>query len=270
MQQSATLKPGTWLRPPAAPEKVEDVGVRRGFLEELLLKILYLSGPLTLPELAELVRLTPQVVEELFRRIRAEQLCQVTGMVGNARRVAISSAGRSRALELLSHNQYTGPAPVSIESYVKQVRLQSVRNVAVHPPAMQHALKHLVLDERTVSQLGTALNSGGSIFLYGPTGAGKTTIAEALPKVLADDMVWIPHAVEIDGQIIVVHDPLIHRVVQSSHEAGNDARWGLCHRPGVGVGGEVTIRMVDLQFNPGDKVFFAPGPVKANNGVVYI
>ena len=114
MPPSATVKAGTWPRPPAAPDKIEDVGVRRGFLEELLLKILYLSGPLTLPELGELIRLTPQVVEELFRRLRAEQLCQVTGMVGHARRVAISTSGRSRALELLSHNQYTGPAPVSL------------------------------------------------------------------------------------------------------------------------------------------------------------
>ena len=270
MQPSAPVKAGTWLRPPAAPEKVEDVGVRRGFLEELLLKILYLSGPLTLPELGELVRLTPQVVEELFRRIRAEQLCQVTGMVGNARRVAISSAGRARALELLSHNQYTGPAPVSLESYVKQVRMQSVRDVVVRPATMARALSHLVVDEKTVSQLGTALNSGGSVFLYGPTGAGKTTIAEALPRVLAEDMVWVPHAVEIDGQVIVVFDPLIHKVVQSSHEAGNDARWVLCHRPVVVVGGELTIEMLDLQFNPMTKFYAAPGQMKANNGVLII
>lgn len=270
MQPSAPVKAGTWLRPPAAPEKVEDVGVRRGFLEELLLKVLYLSGPLTLPELGELVRLTPQVVEELFRRLRAEQFCQVTGMVGNARRVAISSAGRARALELLSQNQYTGPAPVSLESYVKQVRMQSVRDVAVRPAMMERALAHLVLDEKTVSQLGTALNSGGSIFLYGPTGAGKTTIAEALPRVLAEDMVWVPHAVEIDGQVIVVFDPLIHKVVQSSHEAGNDARWVLCHRPVVVVGGELTIEMLDLQFNPMTKFYAAPGQMKANNGVLII
>jgi energy-coupling factor transporter ATP-binding protein EcfA2 len=270
MPPSATVKAGTWPRPPAAPDKIEDVGVRRGFLEELLLKILYLSGPLTLPELGELIRLTPQVVEELFRRLRAEQLCQVTGMVGHARRVAISTSGRSRALELLSHNQYTGPAPVSLESYVKQVRLQSQRDVAVRPAAMERALAHLVLDEKTVSQLGTALNSGGSIFLYGPTGAGKTTIAEALPRVLAEDMVWIPHSVEIDGQIIAVHDPLIHRVVQSSHEAGNDARWVLCQRPVVVVGGELTIEMLDLQFNPVTKFYSAPGQMKANNGVLII
>ena len=270
MQPSAPVKAGTWLRPPAAPEKIEDVGVRRGFLEELLLKILYLSGPLTLPELGELARLTPQVVEELFRRIRAEQLCQVTGMVGNARRIAISSAGRSRALELLAHNQYSGPAPVSLESYVKQVRLQSVRDVAVRPDSMERALEHLVLDEKTISQLGTALNSGGSIFLYGPTGAGKTTIAEALPRVLAEDMVWIPHAVEIDGQVIVLFDPLIHKVVQSSHEAGNDARWVLCHRPVVVAGGELTIEMLDLQFNPVTKFYTAPGQMKANNGVLII
>jgi predicted ATPase with chaperone activity len=173
-------------------------------------------------------------------------------------------------LERQSQRQYAGPAPVSLESYVRQVRQQSVRNVEVHPPAMRSAFAHLMLDDQTLTQLGTALNSGGSIFLYGPTGAGKTTIAEALPRVLADDRVWIPYAVEIDGQIITVHDPLIHRDIQSPVATSHDPRWVLCHRPTVVVGGELTIEMLDLQFNPVTKFYAAPGQMKANNGVLII
>jgi MoxR-like ATPase len=270
MNQSAILKPDTLPGAPVAPETVEDIGARRSFLEELLLKILYLSGPLTLPEWGDFARLRPQIIEELFRRLRTEQLCEVTGMVGNARRVAITSQGRARAGVLMSMNQYAGPAPVSLESYVRQVRLQSVRKVEVHPPEMQRAFAHMVLNEQTLSQLGTALNSGGSIFLYGPTGAGKTTIAEALPRVLALDRVWIPYAVEIDGQVINVYDPVIHKTIETPSTATSDPRWLLCHRPTVVVGGELTIEMLDLQFDSVTKFYAAPGQMKANNGVLII
>jgi|SRR5579864_970268 len=270
MDQSAILKPETLPNAPVAPDSIEDVGTRRSFLEELLLKILYLYGPLTLFEWGDFARLRPQIVEELFRRLRTEQLCEVTGMVGNVRRVAITSQGRARAGVLMSMNQYSGPAPVSLESYVRQVHLQSVRNVEVHPPEMQHAFSHLVLDDQTLTQLGTALNSGGSIFLYGPTGAGKTSIAEALPRVLAQDRVWIPYAVEIDGQVITVYDPVIHKTIDTSSTATSDTRWLLCHRPTVVVGGELTIEMLDLQFDPVTKIYAAPGQMKANNGVLII
>lgn len=270
MDQSAILKPETLPNAPVAPDSIEDVGTRRSFLEELLLKILYLYGPLTLFEWGDFARLRTQIVEELFQRLRTEQLCEVTGMVGNARRVAITSQGRSRAGVLMSMNQYSGPAPVSLESYVRQVHLQSVRNVEVHPPEMQQAFSHLVLNDQTLTQLGTALNSGGSIFLYGPTGAGKTSIAEALPRVLAHDRVWIPYAVEIDGQVITVYDPVIHKTIDTPSTATNDPRWLLCHRPTVVVGGELTIEMLDLQFDPVTRFYAAPGQMKANNGVLII
>jgi ABC-type glutathione transport system ATPase component len=173
---------------PQLPQSVADVGVTRSFLEELLRTILYLSGPFTFFDWVRLARLSRDVVDEPFERVRKEQLCEVTGMVGNDRQIATSQA-RSRARELLSWSPYAGPAPVSLATYARQVRRQSVRNVEVHPAIMRNALAHLVLDDRTVTRLGTALNSGGSIFLYGPTGSGKTTIAAALPQVLADDRV---------------------------------------------------------------------------------
>ena len=267
--EAAIPKPET-LHTPVAPENIADVGARKSFLEGLLLKILYLSSPLTMAEWGDQARLKPRIVDELFRRLRSEQLCEVTGMVGNVRRVAITSQGRSRASELMALNQYAGPAPVSIESYVRQVRLQSVRNLEVHPPAMRQAFSHLVVDDKTLAQLGTALNSGASIFLYGPTGAGKTSIAETLPRVFAQEAVWIPYAVEVDGQIITVHDPLIHKTVAAASVPNSDPRWVLCERPTVVVGGELTIDMLDLQFNSGTKFYAAPGQMKANNGVLII
>src|SRR5215469_3676513 len=120
---------------PMAPESVDALDVPRSLLEELLLKILYFAGPLSVPDWGDLIRLKPLVVDELFRRLRKEQLCEVTGMAGSARLVGITSQGRSRALELLAQNQYSGPAPVSLKSYVRQVRSQSVLNAEVHPPA---------------------------------------------------------------------------------------------------------------------------------------
>jgi predicted ATPase with chaperone activity len=253
------------------PESVADLDVRRTFLEELAIKTLYLSGSSSLAYLAEQMRLPFTVVEELSRRLRKDQLCDVTGTdpVGFPN-LAITSQGRSRALDLLSLNQYAGPAPVSLQSYVEQARAQSVRHIEVHEPDIERAFAHLVLNKNTLRQIGTAINSGGSIFLYGSTGAGKTTIAETLSQVFAHDRVWIPYAVEVDGQIIVVYDPLIHRSVQASESPKCDARWVLCQRPTVMVGGELTIEMLDLEFNPATKFYVAPAQMKANNGVLII
>src|SRR5581483_4726778 len=123
-------KPG----PPPTPESVAEVGVRQGILEDLTLKILYLNGSLSLRELSFAMRLGFGVVNELLRRLRTEQLCEVTGMTGNIPQIAITTNGRARALELLSQNQYAGPAPVSLESYVRRVKQQSVRDTEIHPP----------------------------------------------------------------------------------------------------------------------------------------
>jgi len=258
------------LPAPVAPETIDQVASRRTFLEHLLLKILYLSGPLTMTDWGNISCLGPLIIDELFRRLRSEQLCEVIGMVGDIRRVAITSQGRARAAEFMTLNQYAGPAPVLLEDYVRQVRIQTVRNLPIHPAAMKRAFEHLVLDDLTLTRLGTALASGGSIFLYGPTGAGKTTIAEALPRVLADDGVWIPHAVESDGHVIAVFDPIVHRRIERATSSKSDPRWVFCERPKVVVGGELTIEMLDLQFNPVTKFYTAPGQMKANNGVLII
>lgn len=252
----------------AEPRTAFETGIRKSVLEGLALKILYLTGPLSLFDLSRQIRLSLEVVEEIFERLRSEQLCSVTGLVGNVPNIAITTQGRARALELLSMNQYAGAAPVSMESYTQQVRLQSVHNVEVHQPEVEKAFSHLVMDSKTLRQLGTALNSGSSIFLYGPTGTGKTTIAETLSRVVGEDKVWIPHAVEVDGQIITVYDPLVHKRAEKAPLG--DARWVLCQRPAVMAGGELTIEMLEMQFSPVTKFYSGPLQMKANNGLLII
>ena len=161
-------------------------------------------------------------------------------------------------MELLSHSHYAGPAPVSLESYVDGAQAERAQFV-VHSADVDRAFAHLVVDEKLLWQIGTALNSGYSIFLYGPPGIGKTTIAETLSRVLAEDDVWIPYAVEVDGQIIAVYDPVIHKRIAEPEAEDRDARWVLLHRPAVLVGGELTVEMLDLQFNPHHQVLHRPG-----------
>jgi predicted ATPase with chaperone activity len=191
-------------------------------------------------------------------------------MTSNIPQIAITSQGRSRAMELLSQSHYAGAAPVSLESYIEQTRKQSVKNVEVHAADIKRAFAHLVIGSEMLRQFGTALNSGSSVFLYGPAGVGKTTIAETLSRVLAEDEVWIPYAVEVDGQIITVYDQAIHKRAPESEPENHDERWVLCHRPAVLVGGELTAEMLDLQFNAITKFYVGPVQMKANNGVLII
>jgi predicted ATPase with chaperone activity len=159
---------------------------------------------------------------------------------------------------------------VALSSYVEQVRKQSVQKVEVRPADVKRAFAHLVVDEKMLWQFGTALNSGCAIFLYGPAGVGKTTIAETLSRVIAEDAVWIPYAIEIDGQMITVYDAAIHKRIPESEHEDRDERWVLCHRPAVLVGGELTVEMLDLQYNALTKFYVGPVQMKANNGVLII
>jgi predicted ATPase with chaperone activity len=258
------------IGPEYRPQSIEEVDVRQIVLEDLALKTLYLSGSLSILELSEKTRLSFEVAQELSFRLRAELYCQVTGINGHIPQIAITSQGRSRAMDLLSQNHYAGPAPVSLESYVEQTRKQSVRKVEVHADDVRRAFAHLVIDSEILRKFGTALNSGSSIFLYGPPGVGKTTMAETLSRVVADNAVWIPYAVEVDGEIITVYDPAIHRRATELEPKSRDERWVLCQRPAVLVGGELTAEMLDLQFNPVTKFYVAPVQMKANNGVLII
>ena len=256
--------------PDHRPWNIGETGVRDTILEDLALKCLFTHGPFSLLELAELSKLSFEVAEDLFTRMRSKTLCEVTGMTGNVPKIAITSKGRSRALELLSQSLYAGVAPVSLESYVHQVRRQSLKSFEVHPEHVERAFEHMVIEPKMMRQFGTALNSGAPIFLYGPPGTGKTAAAETLSRVLATDAAWIPYAVEAEGQIITVYDPAIHKRIEIPKGHKYDERWVLCRRPAVMVGGELTMDMLDLQFNPVSKYYVGPVQMKANSGVLII
>jgi hypothetical protein len=261
--------PGTLELVGKEPETVEKTGVPINLLEGLAVKILYLAGELTLAELGRRTHLGPDVIYEIFEFIRKDKLVEVTGMVGGNHRIVCTSKGQTEAQQLMARDMYAGPAPVSLESYVELVRLQSVSSVVVHRADLERAFDKLVISDTMLDQLGTALVSGQSIILYGPTGTGKTAIAETLPRIYKDS-VWIPHAVEVQGQIISVYDKLLHTSRGERMPPDCDARWELCRRPRVMVGGELTMELLDLQFNPALGFYSAPIQMKANSGILII
>jgi len=255
--------------PLAAPQAVRETGLRRGFLEELAIKTLFLNGELSLVELAERMCLSLGTVEEIFQVLRKEQLCEVKGMSWGSHRIAPSSQGRNRAMELLALSQYAGPAPVPLESYSIRVRTQSIQQTQINPQNLVRAFSEIVIDEDIVARIGAAVVSGTSLFLHGPSGTGKTSVTECIPAIF-DDAIWIPHAVEVDNQVISVYDPGIHRPIERSFPEESDKRWVLCHRPRVIAGGELSLEMLDLQFSATTRFYAAPLQMKANNGVLVI
>ncbi len=251
------------------PETIEETRVPINLLEDLAVKILYLAGELSLPELGRRMRLSYSVIHEIFEHIRKEHFVEVVGMAGGVHRIVTTSKGQAEAQSVMSRDVYSGPAPVALSAYVEVIRAQSVRDVEFHRPDLYKAFENLVVSDSMLDQLGAALVSGQSIILYGPTGTGKTLIAETLPR-LYKDSVWIPNAVEIQGQIITVFDPHVHKSREEIMSGDCDRRWVLCRRPRVMVGGELTMEMLDLQLNPALGFYSAPLQMKANNGILII
>ena len=248
----------------------ESLGVRRSVVDGLTLKTLFYLGEASVHELGEQLHIAPYIVEGTFQRMRKDQLCQATGLAGGGHRITLTSAGRARAAELLNVDQYVGAVPVSLADYVERVKQQSVRDVVVHPPDVDQAFKELVLDPPTLAQLGTSVVSGRAIFLYGPPGTGKTTVAENLSEIFRKESVWVPYAIEVDGQIITVYDAHVHEKIEGAGPLDGDGRWIKCRRPRLMVGGELTIDMLDLQFNPVTRFYTAPVQMRANNGFLIV
>ncbi|HLF25245.1 MAG TPA: ATP-binding protein [Anaerolineae bacterium] len=271
-----TVKPPTFE--PPMPHSIEESGLNLGFLSDLVLKVMYFEGYLSGSQIAERVRLPFNgLVDQVLEFLKREQLAEVKGQGGfgeQAYQYAITLKGRDKAREALDRSHYAGAAPVTLETYQRAMQRQSLKDFTVHQRTMRQGLAHLVLNERTFSQVGPAVNSSRSIFLYGPPGNGKTAIGESIGRMVLTENIYVPHAIEVDGQVIKVFDNVNHqRVGESTGQLRNrnvDPRWVHIRRPVIIVGGELTLETLDLVWDEVNKYYEAPFQMKANGGMFLI
>lgn len=252
---------------PKAPGKHEDMDVPVSLIEDIVLRYLYTRGTGSLKEVSKAIRLPFPVMHDLFQRMRQQQMFEITRMEGNDYIFTLSGIGREHASKRFLVSHYCGPVPVSLKAYNAAVRSQNTR-VAVDRATLRAALADLVVTDRFLDELGPAIVSQKSIFLYGPTGNGKTSIVTRLARIHQDTVV-IPHAVEVDGQVIVLFDPAVHHPVDEQLE-GLDPRWVVCRRPCIVVGGELEPSMLELQLEKTTRIYAAPVQMRANNGTLVI
>ena len=264
---------------PPAPRLPQDTGLPLLLLTELLLKVMHQHGLQRLHELSQHLKLGPALLEDLFVQLRKETLAEVRhrGALDGDVTYELTQAGRARAADALSRNLYSGPAPVPIGAYTERVLAQSVSDMSVTKDRLEQELADVAMRPELRDQLGAAMNSQRAIMLYGPPGAGKTYLCEQMARLLTGNIV-VPHAVEVDGEVIRVFDPLVHRLAHTpegprltiDNRQRADARWVLCERPIVVTGGELTLEMLDLVFDPRAGYYQAPPHFKANNGMFLV
>lgn len=268
---------------PQVPTTVAGTGIDLVLLLELAIKGMYTENIETASHLSRVMKLSNTVVDQLIKaaadRKLVETLAAASGVnTRSEMRLTLTRAGREWAADALSRGQYFGPAPVSLKDYQERIRLQRITNEVISREKLVAAFSGFVIPDRFLNRLGPAVNSGNAILIYGPAGNGKTTIAEIVGKMF-ENIIYVPHCIEIGGEIMKVFDPTVHRVVDDAPASAGqsslrrsrlDTRWVACHRPMVVTGGELTIEMLDLKFNPIAKYYEAPLHIKALNGVFLI
>ena len=268
------------------PHSLAETGLGQQLLAELVIKTIYHGGRLTGHDIAQTVKLPFIIVQEVLAYLKAEGFVEVVGSQGvseQAYEYSLSNRGREKAIEAIRRSPYHGPAPVPVDQYISVLTRMQAEQPIINREALALFAQDLVLKDDMVQMIGPAINSGEPIFLYGPTGNGKTSLALALGRSIASmEPVFVPYVVEVGGQLVRVFDPVIHHEVQEERSGvfylfpglaskpAFDRRWVQIQRPLVVVGGELTMSKLDPSFEPAEGLYHAPLQMKANGGTLVI
>jgi predicted ATPase with chaperone activity len=269
------------------PQTIEETGLDFSMILDLVVKSIYFSGRPAARQIAAQLALSFPVLDEVLAFVKREQFAEVVGSSGMGEQLyqySLSSKGLEKAEEALARNQYIGPAPVPFEAYLDILRRQSVRSVRITSENVEQAISNLVLDPSVGAALGPAVNSGRSMLLYGGSGNGKSTITNAIGKMLPGE-VLIPYAVDLNGIIVKLFDPRVHQEIPPEKQldrrasdvtagGGNDRRrdrrWVVSKRPFIATGGELTLKDLELRYSPQSQFYIAPLQWKANSGILIV
>lgn len=264
----------------AEPKTLEDLQIPESIVIDLILRLLFNEGNVSLSRFVEVIRISNGITDKILLWLQKEHLVDVSKTTGEMGRLGyvytLTDAGEIRARDSMDRSQYVGPAPVPIHYYNRGIELQTEQTRQVTSRQVIDALKFMVLPSNFHRRIGPAINSGSSLFLYGPSGNGKTTIAETIGELIAGtDPIWLPYALTAGGQIIQIHDRLVHEAIpvkrgRTTEFGRTDRRWGLFKRPSVTVGGELKMEDLDLRYDPIAKIYEAPLQLKANGGMFLI
>jgi predicted ATPase with chaperone activity len=272
--------------------EAQELRIPPSLITDIIFRILFNEGNASVSRMAEIMGVHVRIVDTTMSHMKQEHLVEVSkaGSLGSLSfTYNLTDAGIKRARDSFERSQYVGRLPVSLEDYNKAILLQTGQKRHISPRQVQAALSHLVLPDNFHRRVGPPLNAGSSLFLYGPPGNGKTTVAQALADLLAeDDPIWLPDAITVGGQIIRIFDPLVHEPLSPDDLSmqmsltgslnGNgktdklrvDNRWRAFKRPAVMVGGELTMESLSLRYEPIAKIYEAPLQLKANGGMFLI
>jgi hypothetical protein len=262
------------------PGSITELEIPENFLANLLLKHAFYLEVFTLSDMTSRLKLNSAITLHLIDYLRREKYVEVRGsgtLNGSATaisqnyRYSLNDTGKRRTSKLFEFDSYVGPAPVTLEDYWRQVEGQSIREFRVNRERLHQGFAGLIIPETLFDRLGPAVVSGKPLFIYGPPGNGKTAVSLRLGSLMADS-IMVPYALYVEGNVIRIFDTVTHRPITEASETlfKADPRWVKCHRPAVLVGGEMTLDMLDLSFNPILKYYEAPLQIKANNGIFIV